>query len=388
MKPILFVLLSLLLLSCGNKKKDLDAGYSSIYDELIMEYVSLDSLSDLSGVNKEVLVNMRYDVIAQDSNVTERIKEILIACRENNQSKLKDIRKDKSEYKGSNLRKRNITPQEYNEVTAKRNSKFGQMVPLIISDYISTEVDEYIENKYSLLSALPNTWNYYTKSEDKFSKDFFSDLNTNNLGVKCEGFYINRLNAYKDALCEEHEILLGKVSIPDFTIIPGDNELEIDEKIKALVIERTKSQIRELSSDIFWDVIVAIIVGFVFSLIIDGKIDSARDKAVKNFLKSVRWRKDDGFFKNACRVGLHALGAYGEFEEQVSSIRARYNTWKWIVNIIIFIISLIIAWFCFIVPQMRTESLINDELTSKIINSSNTLNINPERVINRYLNIE
>lgn len=388
MKRILFLLSVVLLTSCSDNDSDLqNADYSSIYDELVMEHTSLDSLSGLTNVPKESLVKMRFCMIEEDSDLTDKLKEILIACRHKDGNRLNSIKEDKESFEVVNHGNREISMDAYNGIIVERNQKFGERLPDIISDYVSEEVDGFIESKYSLFTAIPNTWNYYTKSDEDFTKDFLADLNTSNLGSKCESYYVQRVNNYKNVICEESEIMGDKLSIPDFGIIPGDSSIEIESTLKDLIKERTKSQIEEISSDILWDVIIALAVGFIISLMLDAAIEDAKSEAINKFLRSVRWKKDDGFFLNLGRAALHAVGAYGEYEDQVNAIKARYNTWKWIANICVFIISFVVAWFFFIIPQLRMEGDINAELTTKIIESSNTLNMKPENVLNRYMNV-
>lgn len=387
-KILIFIPLFLFLSSCGGNNSDLqDADYSSIYDELVIRHTSLDSLSRLTNVPQKSLVRLRYSLIDENPDLTDRLKEILIACRHKDKDRLNSIKEDKEDFDLSDHGNVNLEAKIYDEIMVKRNHKFGEKLPDIISDYISGEVDDYIESKYTLLNAIPNTWNYYTKSDEDFVNDFLADMNTSNLGAKCESYYVQRVNSYKDAVCEESEILGKKISIPDFNVIPGRSSVEIDSALKDLIIERTKSQIAEITSDIFWDGIVALIISIIISLLIDNAIDNARDESIKKFLHSVRWKKEDGFGKNLLRTGLQALGYYGEYEDEVNAIRAKFNTWKWIANICVFVISFIIAWFFFIIPQLRMEGDINADLTKKIIESSNTLNMNPERVINRYMNV-
>lgn len=442
MKRILFLLsVVLLLTSCGDNDSDLqNADYSSLYDELVMEHTSLDSLSSLTNVPKESLVKMRFYLIDEDSDLTEKLREILIACRNKDKDKLNSIKDDKQDFdltdKGSaqierarkskaaeiqefaavieqkvssngyiseesynmDMQKLHKMQQDaeayfaslsktYDDIRLKRNHKFGEKLPDIISDYVSEEVDGFIESKYTLFTAIPNTWKYYTKSDEDFAKDFLAELNTSDLGVKCESYYVQRVNNYKNVVCEESEIMGDELSIPDFSIIPGDSPIEIDSTLKNLVIERTKSQIKEISSDIFWDVIIVLIISFIISLIIDNEIDDAKKEAIDSFLRRVRWKKGDGFFKNLGKAILHGAGSYGEYEDKVNAIKAKYNAWKYIANICVFVISFVVTWFFFIIPQLRMEGDINAELTTKIIESSNTLNMNPERIINRYMNI-
>ena len=405
-----------------------------------MEHTSLDSLSSLTNVPKESLVKMRFYLIDEDSDLTEKLREILIACRNKDKDKLNSIKDDKQDFdltdKGSaqiesarkskaaeiqnfaavieqkvssngyiseesynaDMQKLHKMQQDaeaylaslsktYDDIRLKRNHKFGEKLPDIISDYVSEEVDGFIESKYTLFTAIPNTWKYYTKSDEDFAQDFLAELNTSDLGVKCESYYVQRVNNYKNVVCEESEIMGDELSIPDFSIIPGDSPIEIDSTLKNLVIERTKSQIKEISSDIFWDVIIALAVGFIISLMLDAAIEDAKSEAINKFLRSVRWKKDDGFFKNLGRAALHAVGAYGEYEDKVNAIKAKYNAWKYIANICVFVISFVVTWFFFIIPQLRMEGDINADLTTKIIESSNTLNMNPERILNRYMNV-
>ncbi len=392
MKKILFIstVVLLLLSSCGGKESELqNATFSSLYDELIMQHASLDSVSNLTNVPKDELIRMRYGLIKENLDLTETLREILIACRQKDVDKLNSIKERKEKkalvHENGNI---DITADLYESINLKRNKKFGEKVPEIISNFVNEKVDNYIESKYTLFTVLPNTWNYYTKSDEDFANDFLKDLSISDLSSKCENYYIERINNYKNVICEESEIIAKKLYIPDFTVIPGENTIEIDNSLKQLIIERTKSQIREISHDIFWDIIIVLVVSLIFSYLVGIAIDEARDQAIKDFLKNVRWKENNGILKNIVRTTLYAVGAYGQYEEEVNSIRAKYKVWKYITDICIFIISFVISWFLFIVPQLRMEGDINAELTTKIIESSNTLNIKPERIIDRYLNIE
>lgn len=390
MNKIFFYLLFLLLLfaSCSEDKSGLkDADYSSLYDEFIMQHSSLESLSSLSGASNESLVRMRYGMIDEDSDVTETLRSIIIASRSNDSDKLNSIKKNSKKFISDN-RTVETTKSHYDSINRERNQLFGEELPEIISNFVSEKVDSYIESKYTLFSALPNTWNYYTKSEEEFANDFLKDLNTSNLGTECESYYIQRVNDYKNAVCEESKIVGDNVTIPDFTVIPGGPGVEINDDIKKLITERTKSQIGEISSGIFWDIIALLIVNIIIDILIDKAVGDAGVRAVQRFLDNASIKKGDGLLKNATKTFLIGVGIHGEYKDEVDSIKSKYGLWKKIVKFIVLIMSVIITYYVIIKPQLKIEGKMNTELTSKIIESSNTFNLNPEGIINRYLNIE
>lgn len=430
-KEILLIVIGMMTLvtSCGGEDTP-QLSYDDLYDELIMDYTSLDSLSDLTGESKSSLVDMRYGILDDDGRTAEVLNDVLVAFKENDQDKLKSIKeeskasksdssvsetvvqesqiaikiKEVHDFAASMKQRQYLSDTDYNNdrqklkqmqqeidsylrgIQQNKLEKFGDNLTVIISDYVNDELDKFIEDKYSLLNAIPNTWNFYTKSEEEFVSDFLQDFNASGLGDRCEKHYIERLNSFKNAVTEEQEIIFGKhVDIPDFNVIPGERAFVSDEILTNLIIERTKSQIKEISSDIFWDVIVTLIIAGIISWLIDCAIDSAKEEAINRFLKKMRWNSNDGFLKNAFRGALHAFGAYGEYEEEVNSIKARYGSYKWIANICVFMCSLIVTWFWFIKPQLKMESELRDELASKIVESSTTLNVNPIGAINRFI---
>lgn len=387
----IFIYLSifiLLLTSCSDDNSDLkNASYSSLYDELVMQYTSLDSISSLTSAPKETLVKLRYGIIHEDPDLTETLRKIISAYRLKDKNKLNSIKENKRDI-NSLHDEADLTKDAYDSINRTRNQKFGEELPVIISNFVSENVDGFIESKYTLLNAIPNTWNYYTKSHEDFANDFLKDINTSSVGTDCENYYIERVNNYKNVICEESKIIGNEVSIPDFTIIPGENSIEINDALNNLIIERTRSQIAEISSDIFWDIIATLAVTLIISLLVNNAVNNARDRAVKRFLDNARWESGAGIKKNVAKILCQGLGTYDEYTQEKVAIKTRYNSWKYIIDICLFIISFAISWYVFIIPQLKTEFKINKELSTKIIESSNTLNMNPERIINRYLNID
>lgn len=382
---IIFLLLGIVSCSKDNEKS---VTFSDAYDELVMRFTSLDSLSAFTHVSKNDLINIRYGAIPEDQELTETMALILDAYQNKKSDELKSIKSKSKEYALGGA-ERSIAIEEFSKINKNRIQKYPEIKENIIFDCMDDNIDDFIGRKYSLLAAIPNTWNYYTKSEQEFAEDFLNDFNASDIGKECDEYYNKRINDYKNAVCDEYSFIThGSLAIPDFSVMASDADCESDDTLKELVIDRVKSQIAEISSDIFWDIIVALIVAFIFSLIIDNAIDGAKQRAIDTFIKRLSWKKGDGFLKNLGRTLLNGIGVYGEYEAQVDSIRRKYNSIKVIVDICVFILSLLIAWKFFIMPQLKMESEINKELSMKLIDSSNTLSINPERMINQFVGID
>ncbi len=380
----------LIITGCGKTPK---LSYADAYDEIIVNYISLDSLSDITGISKSNLIRLRFNK-SDDEKVTKIMSNILSALEKRDTKKISSIQ---SEVKKSpivydnnfseNKIDQSIRQKECAEIQQKQIENFWQNTPDIIFNYIDNDIDAYIEGKYSLLSAIPNTWNYYTKSDEEFMENFLKDFNWAELSSNCDAYYINRLNSFKDDLAEEQKVILGNnIEIPDFNVIPGENTFIIDEDLVILVKERTQSQIGEVSSDILWDLIIELIICAIITFMMNKAIDESRQRAIDRFLNNVRLKKGDGFWKNLGRATLHGLGVYGDYKEEVAAIRKRYDLCKYIVSIAIFILGGIVSWIFIIKPQLRIEAELNMELSSKIMESSNTLRINPSRVLSLYLN--
>lgn len=145
----------LLFTSCSDDNADdlKNTDYSSLYDEFVMQYSSLDSLSHLTNASKEMLVGMRYGLINEESDLTETLREVVLACRLKDTDKLNAIKKDKKELNGS-LDEISIDRGLYNSINIARNQEFGEILPEIISNFVSEKADEYIENKFTFLNLL------------------------------------------------------------------------------------------------------------------------------------------------------------------------------------------------------------------------------------------
>lgn len=390
MKRIALLMMTVILLctaSCGRNSKE-KLSYSDAYDELVMRFTSLDSLSAITHVGKNDLIKIRYGQIAENPELTETLGKILKAYQDRNPDDLKSIKNKTTDYTWQNASGK-ISMENFRKANIVRARQYPEIKDFIISDFIDDRIDDFIEKKYSLFTVIPNTWNYYTKSDQEFADAFLKDFNASDIGSRCDEYYISRVNDYKSAVCDEYNIVAGESpNIPDFKVLPADVNDEMNGTIKDLIISRTKSQIAEISSDIFWDIIVALVVSIVFSLIIDNAIDNAREQAVNDFIERLTWKKGDGFLTNAGRAIWNGLSGYADYSEKKESIRRKYNFWKVIVNICIFVLSFIIAWLFFIQPQLKMESELNRELSTKLIKSSNTLGINPERMINQFVNID
>lgn len=227
-KEILLIVIGMMILvtSCGGEDTP-QMSYDDLYDELIMDYTSLDSLSNLTGESKSSLVDMRYGILDDDGRTAEVLNDVLVAFKENDQDKLKSIKeelkasksdssvseiavqesqiaikiKEVHDFAASMKQKQYLSDTDYNNdrqklkqmqqeidsylrgIQQNKLEKFGDNLTVIISDYVNDELDKFIEGKYSLLNAIPNTWNFYTKSEEEFVSDFLQDFNASGLGL-------------------------------------------------------------------------------------------------------------------------------------------------------------------------------------------------------------
>lgn len=379
MKQIISCLLLLLLItSCSKQEKDQNR-FDNVYDELLLKCNSLSELSQMAGIDMKQLVEMRYGIINENQEVTERLIEILKAYNSDNERKLAKIlnngkKIDLDEQKST----ANIAPSDFLKVQKFRISEFDNLRSNIISDFITVKVDSLINDKYSLLSFIPNTWKYYTKSNDDFAEELFSEFNASKIAQECEKYYISRINNLKNSVGEEFKTLNAvEIDVPDFFVISVDNEVSLDEAIKTGIIERTKSQIKEISSDIFWDLIITFIISLIISWLMNLSINSARDNAIDKFMERMRWNSEKGFFKNLVGNVLTGFGIYGEYEEEVENIKSSYRNKKIILNILVFVLGFIVCYIWVIKPQIKIEMELADNLTESIIESSPTLSINP-----------
>lgn len=383
----LFVLLAILTLySCSKEEKGEILTFDRAYDELVMAYTSIDDISIITGVKPSDLVDMRYNLINVPEGLEETVRKLRDAYKDKDEKEIEKLRIESKNYSIPQTKKK-IDRAAYRDITTKRNEYFMELEPSIVADYIYDNINDYFEEKYTLISVIPNTWNYFTKSEDEFVKDFLSDFNSNELVNKSEKNYVDKVNQYKDNLSKEYAILFGEsIDIPDFHIIESQENVDLDGSVKELVIQRTQSQIKDLSWDIFWDLIVTLIIGWIFAFIVDLAIDSARDKAIKKAIGSLGWNKKDGIIKNLFMNGIRLAGVHDEYSEEKKRIKAKYGRIKVICNTAVLVVSFIVAWWVIIQPQIRMEMELNSAATQNIIESSNTLNMNLCRVIELYIN--
>lgn len=382
-----FLWVSMTLGACGSKNESRqNLTYAEAYDQIIMR-ISLDSISDLSGINPQQLIGVRFGLINEDDKLTTRMVEILNALEDNDRGKLNRIGKSKLELSLKNNGSK-IEEKEIKAIYASRNKEFGQALPDIQASFLNDNIDDYIDEKYDLLTVIPNTWKYYTKSDEEFTNDFLSDFEISGLQHQSDEFYVSILNNYKNNLSEEIQVLTNSaIEIPDFKALPGDESIESNSILKDLIIQRTKSQIKEISSDIIWEFILVSLICAILAVFMDKAIDKAIENALEKLKERLRWKKGDSLGKNIVRFGFTTLGVHDEYKEEKQAIISRYERYKKIVNISVCCLGFLFTLFFIIKPQRSIENELNEELSAALMDSSSTLQINPERVLNLYLNI-
>ncbi len=355
---LLLMVVAICVSSCQNEEET-QMAYNQCYDELFTLRMDINTLSKCLGVKSSDLIQMRYGLIAPNSEVTDVLSDLCKAFNDFNMEKVLDILNDDYDIEISD-KKVGLSHEElikqYRANVFARNEKFDGDIPVLISQKINHEVEKYMDTEFAWYRFPVNAW-HYVLDGDKIATQYKAELNDILSTDKINNNVVTRFNDYSSLLEAEQVVLFGnELSLPDLKRVELEDASKIaDSTVMNKFVERASTDLIDAILVLIEEVGVAIIIWFVFRWLTNRVINLyARYVLDYDF-------DNYGFWGNAAIFGLNLLNAWAENEEKRRL--ARIKTW---VQSIVTVAFIIMTYIYVIKPQIDIEQNIMAQVESNV----------------------
>jgi hypothetical protein len=370
--PLLMALLSVLFASCSDDYDESE--FNTAYDTLLTKYTSIDSLSQKLHVSPQKLVGSRFGTYKADKSLLKTLNKLNEAYAEGDMDEVEDIYDDASGYEFTQY-DYHISKSDYEALVLARNENFTNELPNIVEDHFAMLLNKSLDDKYSLWSMPGNIWSYLFDSKEEIAQAN-AELITNILNNKTvKAFYLARTKAYESLLTTEKKELFNVVadykSFSDLSL--EEIEVNVLSSTQDLMYDRLKLDFEDFANDIFWSIIVAVIVYVVFERITTYYCT----KMLENELASYRtgYRKGAGFWKNLGRMTLTFVSTAINVSEQWKEIEDKWNGRKKKCRFCLFILELVAIYFFILKPEWNAEEEIQTQIVGEYHNAIQNIDI-------------
>lgn len=366
---LLMFCILLLTTSCDNDKEYYEnLTYGELFDCLIMEDISLDSLSRSTNIKESTLIKMRYGIKADSEGLTSFMRELKLNFDNGNYTKCESLLQGENDFNiDENNNKISFSLDEYKKEEYLRNERFQKSLEKSVIRKINFKVNQFVDKKYSFLNIPKSLFDYVTKSPKEISFDYQKELNSSITRKDIEHTILYQIYSYQDLLKKEHEVLWGKkTSVHKYTSLKlSDLNISITENLHKSIVDRMALDFKDFSIDVFQETVIALIIWFVVSLIVESQIKAAIRREISELKLS--WGKNRGFLSNLAFNALNILNSTANIEDAKKQIKNKWRTRQMLITILITMILLIVSYFWITVPSIELEKKINAELQNQYV---------------------
>lgn len=268
-----------------------------------------------------------------------------------------------------------ISLEMIKDLETTRNLAIEEMLASITADYYSNAVDAYLEDKFDFVGSICQGVKYIFTSKENYVKQFEKELSGILSKEELSKFILYRINGFRHTMEYEHYVLLNipedGESFKNLTLFASNDP--ISEEIKNKLIERGSLEASDICSGIMIDILGWIVCTLILGGISTVLINKVKEDELDNeYLISKI--KSDSVFGKVVKIGAKALNSTWSYKRQ-QEIKEKYARYKIIANVFIIIISYIITYFFFIMPSVKLEIEINEQLTLQFLEYYQSLEI-------------
>lgn len=374
---LLMFCILLLTTSCDNDKEHYEKlAYGELFDSLIMEDISLDSLSKSTNIKESTLIKMRYGIKVHSEELTSFMRELKLNFDKGNYSKCESLLQGENDFKiDENNYKISFSLDQYKKEEYLRNERFQNSLEKSVTRKINFRVNEFVDKKYSFINLPKSLFDYLTKSSNEIGLDYQKELNSSITQKDIEHMILYQINSYQDLLKKEHEVLFGKKSsVHKYTSLKlSDLNINITDNLHKSIVDRMALDFKDFSIDVFQDTVIALIVWFIISLIVESQINAAIRREISELKLS--WGKNKGFWSNIASNALNILNSTVNIENAKKQIKRKWRIRQMWITILTTMILFIVSYFCITVPSLELEEKINTELQNQYIDYFHELDL-------------
>lgn len=336
--------------------------YAKAYDNVVLQNVSPDSLSKLSGVDRKHFVEMRFG----KTSLNENVAGFVVALSESI---------DKGEDFGSDDWKEKIgettfkplsttmTFDQVKELQMKRNAMADEAAAIYAASIYSSVVDEYLNDKFGFFGSIWQGIRYMFTSKDSytvgFEKDLIAAMSDDNLSAQMVAYF----NGVKATIEFEQQTLLNLPPVAndfkEFTAIA--NHTKISAEVKEQLAKRGALEAADIAVSVGFDIVGWIVASLILSGICNILLNKARQDELDRAFLIGKFKPQNFWWKVAKGVAYGANAIFSARERQ--KIEAKYSRYKFWCNTAISVCSWVVAFVFFIQPQVKTDMEINKLLS-------------------------
>lgn len=345
--------------------------YSEAYDALILQGLTIDSISVLSDVDTEDLVKMRFGIISIPDEVSDFFTRLSNAI-DNDDSETEIKRLASFEIQSTGF---NPSRDFVDEIELERNSEIEEALATKLALCYSDVIDTYLENEFGFFKSIWQGIRYIFLSKKKFVDPFEKGLAEEFDKTDVTGIILQYANNFKQTIETEHRILFGaKNSTPDFQVVNLTSFANpMTEEIKSKIIDRGALEAKDLGLTIMEWLIAWLVVSIILTALCNRALSSACEDelAVKGLLSRAKPKSTWGkIAKSVADIGSDIF-----FANQKAKIKAKYDRYKAIAGFSITAVLYIITYFFVITPSVKLDIEINQLMTQQFIEYYTSLEV-------------
>lgn len=358
----LMLLACLVFFSVNAMAESTQAKYTKAYDNLVLQNISPDSLSKLSGVDKKRFVEMRFG----KTSVNEDVAGFVIALSES-MDKGEDFDSNdwKEKFSEATFKSlpRTMTLDQIQEVQKLRNAMSDEAAAIYAANIYSSAVDDYLDDKFGILGSIWQGIRYIFTSKEKYTAGFEKDLITAMSDDKLSSQMLAYFNGVKSTIEFEQQTLLNLPPVTkDFkqlTIIA--NQAKISAKVKEQLAKRGALEAADISTSVTFDILAWLVASLIIGGICTIALNNARDEEKDRANLIGKFKPKGTLGKVVKGVAYVANAAFSAREQQ--KIEEKYSRYKFWSNTAITVCGWVLTYVFFVQQQINTDMEINKLLT-------------------------
>lgn len=362
---VLILLLPLLGSCVSNEEREAcdSMSYPDVFDSLVMENISLDSLSKSLKIEDSDLIKIRYGLKPENEELTVWLRDLKNAYAEGDKDECEDLLSYVKAFEIVEKElKHPVSLRDYKKQEYIRNEKFQAVLPQVGYAFLRNSISEFVGNQYSLFNLPSTLYDYITLSKEQMVENYKKELQKYIVKKELETRFLYQINAYKNLLLREHEVLFHKQQqVPDFSMLRLEKlNIDMTAELQEQIIQHVALDAKDFSIDVLENTIIALIIWIIISIIIEVAIERAISEEIRNCRLS--WNSKQGFWKNVLKNAISIGISSFSLEEKKMKIKKKWREIQMICMIAISVALFIYSYFAVIQPSAELEVSIMEEL--------------------------